>query len=175
MTVFKPGDRVRVAFDLDVDADCEVKLDMSGYWPVTQLAERTGVHVTRLSAPSAVPYSDPRDGDEVEMVVRVIVRTADNGFWARTQAENPEYVEVGVTAMQNAIADGRVTLVKAAAPIYLLGRIYRHRTTGLEAVYRQGQNGVPGLMMHLDDLTDGEPPAAGEWQLMDVVPAEVTP
>lgn len=192
---YPPSTRVEVTIDCIVDQDGKLEPlqhfntrtglsylygPIDGEMDVDAAVEMYGARVARIEyAEAPAPYSEPREGDEVEVTPRAIrgeVRFIGAPRpWVHALRGAPEDVcVVGTNDFAEALAEGRVRLVEAAAPTFEPGRIYRSESTGEPFLYSQPG---PNVWFKVDDepgwFTADEVPA--DLVPCDVVPSEATP
>lgn len=167
-TRFNPGDRVQVQGVIIGALDRGLRVNMVGIEHCPLLSELPVESVTLLDEPAAAPYTEWREDDELEVTVRVTVQGGGYGATRRTDASS--HVYVGALALRDALAEGRVRLVKAAAPRYEPGRIYRD-AEGDEYAYAPA--GARDATHPFLSLLSGiwYPPA----ELADLVPCDLVP
>lgn len=130
----------------------------------------TTVCLATSTWPESVPYTEPRDGDEVEVTLRGVLRNHCGGGdcpdW-KLEVDVPGYERLAVAMPRGFNDKGRVRLVERAAPRYEPGRIYR------------AENG--SLFEYLPELAPGDWPfrmlGSDLWAnpVSDLVPCDVVP
>jgi len=177
VTAFKPGDKVLVTIPCVIDDDGSVRSAKANrhfrdsalgrLFAPAEVEKHFDATITPIPDEPA-PYT-PRDGDEVEVVrgpIRGRVTVRDDGR-AWIGGAGDVYVDIDMFA--EAIAEGRVRLIKAAPAPYEPGRIYRD-ADGSHYVYLPANAAIPGESFF--ELSSaawwGDP---GDLEPMDLVPA----
>lgn len=161
MTEFKAGDKVRIIASRTLDECGQFEL-VGDSWRVPEVEAHYGITVE----PEPVPYTDPHDGDEVEVRLTMTVRTRHRGAYG-------DETDLNGAEFDRLCEAGRVSLVKAAAPQYILGRIYRD---GDGALWVHVGGGYPWQRLTTDGhWIHAKQDAPADLVLCDVVPAQVSP
>lgn len=168
-TRLKPGDNVRVeGFIAGSFDNRHVRIPGSDY--VLRLAD-IDEYVELVDAPA--PYTEPRDRDEVEVAQKPIrghVKTSPGRAWL---VNTHDSCLLSYDEFAEAQDDGRVRLVKAAAPRFEAGRIYRSESTLADYQYTPGILGVAGCNWY--DIGNARFLADPANVPADLVPCDVVP
>lgn len=188
---YKPGDEVNVRAWVDQDEHGHLTLtfprnphhaDGPGVAAEVRLAHLIAQHVERVAdrfgelfphlaalRDAPAPYSEPRDGDEVEVTFRGTVKPTGGAlcFFADGLFLNSDN-------LAHAVAEGRVRLVRAAAPSYEPGKWYRQPDAQRPRWMYTGHESVPWMF---DGRSDGVlvPMNRADYVPSDLVRCDVVP
>lgn len=177
MTKFKPGEEVTVAAWVDQAESGDITLtfprnphhpDGPGVAAEIPVADLIARHITREPAAYTDPISDLGTGARLRVVVEGVT-TGTPGF--PDLRDDQGRILLAGAQLAEAIREGRVTLVKAAAPQYQPGRIYHSNSARSNFLRVDSEDGE--YWMAFND--DGELVLWGETQPNDLVQCDVVP
>lgn len=194
MTEFKPGACVNVSLVGAVDQSGRPRFGYDDRRLCNIEGEAMGLDQLRRDydatiTPHAVPYTDPIADLGTGARLRVVVEGVTTGTPGFPDLRDDQgRILLSGAQLAEAATDGRVSLVKAAAPQYQPGRIYRSpgslRRDDPQALaerwYYTGADGQPWWLLRDNGaaplpIEAGDEAIPADLVLCDVVPAQVKP